>query len=253
MTRIRFGEEVIGSLLEEQRIATLSELKQALGSSATMTVFRKLKDLGYRASYSHRGKYYTLAAIPHFDEEGLWCYRAVCFSRDGNLLVTTRRFVEEANEGFTASELSGLLQVEVKEPLLHLYRQGRIGREEIGGVNVYFSREPGMGRNQRLRREGRQGAWELGESPVSAGVSPELKAAMILFFSLLDEQQRRLYAGLEAHKFGYGGDRKIAEFLGIDVHTVARGRRELFGEQVHRERVRKEGGGRKPAEKKRLE
>jgi len=43
----------------------------------------------------------------------------------------------------------------------------------------------------------------------------------------------------------------MAEFLGVDVHTVARGRRELFGEQVHRERVRKEGGGRKAAEKKR--
>jgi len=110
-----------------------------------------------------------------------------------------------------------------------------------------------MGRNRRLRREERQGAWELGESPLSAGVSPELKAAMILFFGLLDEQQRRLYAGLEAHKLGYGGDRKIAEFLGVEVYTVARGRRELFGEQVHRERVRKEGGGRKPAEKKRRE
>jgi hypothetical protein len=253
MAGIRFGEEVIGSLLEKQRIATLSELKQALGSSATMTVFRKLKALGYRTSYSHRGKYYTLADIPDFDEQGLWCYRAVCFSRDGNLLATTHRFVEGANAGFTASELSGLLQVGVKEPLLHLYRQRRIDREEIGGVNVYFSREPGMRRNQRLHREGRQGAWELGESPVSAGVSPELKAAMILFFSLLDEQQRRFYAGLEAHKLGYGGDRKIAEFLGVGVHTVARGRRELFGEQVQRDRVRKEGAGRKPAEKKRRE
>ena len=253
MARIRFGEEAIGSLLEEQRIATLLELKQALGSSATMTVFRKLKALGYRTSYSHRGEYYTLANLPHFDEQGLWRYRAVCFSRDGNLLATTRRFVEEANAGVAASELRGLLQVEVKEPLLHLYHQRRIDREEIGGVNVYFSREPGMRRNQRLRREGWQGGWELGESPVSTGVSPELKAAMILFFSLLDEQQRRLYAGLEAHKLGYGGDRRIAEFLGVGVPTVARGRRELFGEQVQRDRVRKEGGGRKPAEKKRRE
>lgn len=253
MARIRFGEEIIGSLLAERRIATLLELKQALGSSATMTVFRKLKALGYRTSYSHRGKYYTLANIPHFDEQGLWRYRAVCFSREGNLLATTQRFVEEANAGVTASELSGLLQVQVKEPLLHLYRQRRIEREEIDGVNVYFSREPGLRRHQRLRREGRQGGWELDESPVRAGGSPELKAAMVLFFSLLDEQQRRLYAGLEAHKLGYGGDRRIAEFLGVGVHTVARGRRELFGEQVQRDRVRKEGGGRKPAEKKRRE
>ena len=251
MARIKFGIEVIQSFLQKHKIATLPELKRALGSFATMTVFRKLKALGYRTSFSHRGKYYTLADLPEFDEEGLWSYRSVGFSRDGNLLATSERFVREASAGWTASELRGLLQVEVKEALLELYRQKRIDREEMGGQYVYFSRDPGRGRNQRMSRQERPGVWELGESPVGQDLSPELKAAMILFYSLLDEQQRRLYTGLEAQKLGYGGDRKIAEFFGLDLHTVARGRRELFGEQVHRDRVRKEGGGRKPAEKKR--
>lgn len=252
MARIIFGEDVIGSFLQKHKIATLAELKQALGSSATMTVFRKLTALGYRSSYSHRGKYYTRYDIPQFDELGLWSYRAVWFSRDGNLLCTAQRFVEEASAGLTASELSALLQVKVKEPLLHLYRRRRIDREKIGGAYVYLSREAGMRRNQTIRRQEAPAVWELGESAVGAEVSPELKAAMILFFSLLDEQQRRLYAGLEAQKLGYGGDRKIAEFLEIDVHTVARGRRELFSERVHWERVREKGGGRKRTEKKHL-
>ena len=251
MARIKFGVEVVRSFLQEHRIATLAELKQRLGSFATMTVFRKLRALGYRTSFSHRGKYYTLADIPQFDEQGLWFYRSVWFSRDGSLVATVERFVQEASAGWTASELRGLLQVEVKEALLRLYRQKRIEREEIGGQYVYLSRDPGMGRNQRRRRQERPGVWELGESPVSKDLTSELKAAMILFYSLLDEQQRRLYTGLEAQKLGYGGDRKIAEFFGLDMHTVARGRRELFSEQVHRDRVRKEGGGRKPAEKKR--
>lgn len=246
-----FDEDVVRSLLQSQKIATLAQLKQSLGSSATMTVFRKLKALGYRTSYSHRGKYYTLANIPRFDERGLWSCRAVWFSRDGNLLATTQRFVEEAEAGFTATELQALLSVGVKEPLLQLYRRKRIDREDMGGVYVYFSLGPGTRLEQRLQRDSRHVALEIGESPAGAGLSPELKAAMILFFSLLDEQQRRLYAGLEAHKVGYGGDRKVAEFLGLDVHTVARGRRELFGDQVQRQRVREEGGGRKSAEKKR--
>lgn len=74
----------------------------------------------------------------------------------------------------------------------------------------------------------------------------------MLFFSLLDERQRRLYAGLESQKFGHGGDRKIAELLGLDVHTVAKGRREvLAGKEVDPDRVRRQGGGRKAVEKKR--
>jgi hypothetical protein len=250
MAHSRFGEDVIESFLQKHKIATLVELKQTLGSSATMTVFRKLRALGYRTSFSHRGKYYTLDDLPQFDELGLWSYRAVWFSRDGNLLTTVQRFVEEASAGLTVSELRALLQVEVKEPLLHLYRKRRIDREKIGDVYVYLSREAGVRRVQTTRRQEPQAVWELGESPVGAGVSPELKAAMILFYSLLDEQQRRLYAGLEAQKLGYGGDRKIAEFFGLDVHTVARGRQELFSERVHRQRVREKGGGRKRVEKK---
>jgi hypothetical protein len=56
----------------------------------------------------------------------------------------------------------------------------------------------------------------------------ELKAAIVLFYSLLDERQRRLYAGLEAAKIGHGGDSQIASLLGLDPDTVARGRRELL-------------------------
>jgi hypothetical protein len=80
-------------------------------------------------------------------------------------------------------------------------------------------------------------------------VSDELKAAIVLFSSTLNEKQRRLYAGLESLKLGYGGDRRIAEFIGMDPHTVAKGRRELLEQDLEIDRVRKAGGGRKPLEK----
>src|SRR2546422_2436872 len=183
---------ILKALLERRKVATLGELKKALGSSSTMTVFRKLKPLGYRTSYSHRGQYYTLAGTPRFDQQGLWAWDGVWFSEHGNLLSTSQWFVEAADAGLTASELQPMLHVEVKEPLLQLYRQKRIARKKIEDLYVYLARDPGQQRSQRLRREDRQATWEMGEPVTEAGVSPELKAAMLLFFSLLDEQQRRL-------------------------------------------------------------
>ena len=41
------------------------------GTTSTMTVLRRLRQSGYRTSYSHRGKYYTLTELPQFDNEGL--------------------------------------------------------------------------------------------------------------------------------------------------------------------------------------
>ncbi len=50
---------------------------------------------------------------------------------------------------------------------------------------------------------------------------------------------------MEAAKLGHGGDRRIAEFLGLDVHTVAKGRKELLEDSVDCNGVRNGGSGRK--------
>ena len=209
------------SLLHTERIATLEQLKAALGTTGTMTVFRRLKALEYLTSYSHSGKFYTLKEIPEFNEQGLWSHHSVWFSRYGNLVATVREFVEEATAGWTAQELEHILHVEVKRPLLQLYQGKAIHREKISGVYTYFSASGDKRRSQLLMREQREADAAIGLPAEIEALSHELKAAIILFFSLLDEQQRRLYAGLEAHKMGLGGDRKIAELLGLDVHTVA--------------------------------
>ena len=247
-----FDPRLLRSFLQRKQIATLQELKQALETTSTMTVFRKLKTLGYRTSYSHRGKYYTLADIPRFDAQGIWSCRAVWFSRDGNLLATAQRFVEQAPAGVTASELQVLLHVEVKQTLLQLYQRKQVDRGDVEGVFVYFAREVRRQQEQQGRRQGRPGAPEIGESAVARELPPELKAAIILFYSLLDEQQRRLYAGLESLKLGHGGDRQLADFFDLDPHTVARGRKQLLTQDVEVDRARKAGGGRKRVEKKRL-
>jgi hypothetical protein len=246
-----FDPQVLRSFLQRKQIATLQELKQALQTTATMTVFRKLKALGYRTSYSHRGKYYTLADLPRFDARGLWSCRAVWFSRDGNLLATAQRFVEQAPAGVTASELQAVLHVEVKQTLLQLYQRKRVERQEVEGVFVYLAREMKRQREQRWHRPGRSVVPQSEESAVGAERSPELKAAIILFYSLLDEQQRRWYAGLESLKLGRGGDRRLADFFDLDPHTVARGRQQLLAQDVEVDRSRRVGGGRMRVEKKR--
>ncbi len=113
-----------------------------------------------------------------------------------------------------------------------------------------MSVEKGKQLQQRLRRENRQAYIDLGMGLTVELLPDEAKAAIILFFSMLNEKQRRLYAGLEAAKLGHGGDRRIADFLGLEVHTVAKGRKELLGGSIDRKGVRSCGGGRDRVEKK---
>ena len=252
MRPVTFAIDPLRQFLRRKRIATLPQLKQVLGTDSDITVFRKLKALSYQTSYSHRGQFYTVAEIADFDENGLWTFDSVGFSRYGTLLNTAESFVNRAPAGYFAGELEAVLHVSVKEPLLHLVRQDRISRVEVSHLYLYCAGDKQQQRQQLVARQVRL------EQPGVAGsiarreeVSDELRAAIILFCSSLDEQQRRLYAGLESLKLGRGGDHQIAEFLQLDPHTVAKGRRQLAAQDVAVDRVRKLGGGRKPVEKKR--
>jgi hypothetical protein len=118
-------------------------------------------------------------------------------------------------------------------------QSGRLFRREWEGRYLYCA----------LDRTRRQEQWAARQAQREA--SEDLQAAKALFYSLLDEQQRRLYAGLESLQHGYGGQQRTAERFGLDVDTVARGERDLLSGQVLRGRIRQAGGGRPAVEKKR--
>ena len=236
MNRIHFPAEKLLAVFHQQTIATLPELKLALETSADRTVFRRLAALDYRTSYSHRGAFYTLDSLARYDAQGLWSCRDVHFSRHGTLLDTAAALVSQAPAGYFADELEEVVQVTVKDALRHLVANGRVQRRVCGLRFLHGASDRALWQEQWAARQAQ---------------ADELPAAVALFYGLLDEKQRRLYAGLESLQRGHGGDRRMAELLGLDVSTVARGRRELLAGRVLRERVRQIGGGRPSVEKKR--
>jgi hypothetical protein len=239
MNVIHYPAEKLVQVLNEQKVVTMPQLKQALGTAVSYTVLRKLSPLRYRTSYSHGGTYYTLDSIAHYDELGLWFYRDIRFSRQGTLLNTAEALVTQSPAGYQVPELEAVVQVAAKDALRQLVQAGRLFRREWEGRYLYCA----------LERTRRQEQWAARQAQLAAG--DDLQAAKALFYSLLDEQQRRLYAGLESLQGGYGGQQRTALRFGLDVDTVARGQCELLGGQVLRERVRQKGGGRPAVEKKR--
>jgi hypothetical protein len=251
MRPLSYRSDELRALLRRNQIATLDEMKQALGTPVDVTVFRKLKPLDYLTSYSHRGRYYTLRETTRFDDHGLWSQADVWFSRSGTLLSTAEVFVNRSPRGYFADELARALHVEVQDALHQLTQQHRVTRQMLSGLYLYTAIDPAIQRGQLLTRRTVEAVPTVADASVLQVSEEELKASILLFYSLLDEQQRRLYAGLESLKLGRGGDRQLADFLDLDPHTIARGRQQLLAQGVEVDRVRRTGGGRKPVEKKR--
>src|ERR1700676_194489 len=149
-----FSASLLLRFLRRNRIATLPQLKRLLGTEANITVFRKLKELSYRTSYSHRGSFYTLDEIAAFDERGLWSFDSVWFSRHGTLVATAEICVTQAPAGYFASELEDILHVPVKEPLLRLVEQDRITRQAVSGLYLYCATNSATRQQQGPGRRG---------------------------------------------------------------------------------------------------
>jgi len=252
MNTPKYQAQTVDTFLRQRKVATLDEIQDGIGSASSRTVFRKLKQLECITSYSHRGKYYTLKSIARFTAQGLWRFRSAWFSRFGNLLETVEAFVQRADAGHSAGELKEMLGVKTKHALTQLVRDDRLQREKMGAAYVYFSAEKSLARKQRRARTVHAKTSLASVMVTNPDLAvDEAKATILLFSSMLNEKQRRLYAGLESLKLGHGGDIHIASLLGMDPHTVSRGRQELINADCGGDTVRASGGGRFSQEKKR--
>ena len=238
------------TLLKRDKVATMDDLKSALDTHAPITVYRKLNELGYLTSYTHGNRYYTLEGIANFNKQGLWSCKSIGFSIHGTLLNTLVHFIDNADDGFFSEELKSLLHVNVKPSLLKLFKQDRVTRKKHLGRYLYCAAEPSRGKKQIASRQANNVSHGTrGIVMGSDWVSDEIKAAIILFVSLLDEKQRRLFAGLESLQFGHGGDSWIAQLLTLDPHTVSKGRRQLLERDIHLQGMRASGAGRPEVKK----
>lgn len=145
-------------LLSRRPVADLAQLRRALGTDSRMTVFRRLSALGYRSSYTHAGRYYTLASVPDFDADGLWRFEGIGFSRDGTLKATVHRLVDASEAGRTQCELQLRLGARVHNPLLELVAGRRLRRDSLEGEYVYLAAAASRARRQMERRLARPAA-----------------------------------------------------------------------------------------------
>lgn len=88
------------------------------------------------------------------------------------------------------------------------------------------------------------------EAVTNQSESWEVHARVV--FEELNEKQRRWVAGMMSEMLGWGGTKRVAELTGLDPKTIRQGRIDLQNslDGFPSERIRREGGGRPPLEKK---
>jgi len=152
-------EKQVYQRLRRQKIITIDQLVRLLTCSV-ITARRRLKKWQTYTSINKNGRYYTLPQIPVFDENGLWWYQTVLFSKYGNLTKTIVELIKTSQKGLSAVEIAGIVDLTPNSSFLSRIKNvPGVRREKHQGRFVYLSDRPEIYSRQKHR-------WTLSRSVV---------------------------------------------------------------------------------------
>jgi hypothetical protein len=118
----------ITSLLKNETVMSLPQLRRALNDRPRSSLYRDFKKLSLITSYSDCGQYHALKSAAKFDQYGLWFFNDIAFSAQGTLKATLIFMIAHADAGMTAGELKKRSHVNVQNRLAELIKSGLVER-----------------------------------------------------------------------------------------------------------------------------
>jgi len=153
MRPVQYSADSILGPFYQHKILTREEHRELCGCSA-MTAWRVLRKHGYLSSYNANARYYTLIDIPEFDDQGLWSYRGIRFSKFGSLNSSMVELITRSSQGKTAREMEADLGItNARTTLIKLHKEGKVSRTKVKGIFVYLAVDTEQGERQRRLRE----------------------------------------------------------------------------------------------------
>jgi hypothetical protein len=154
-----------------QKIITIGQLVEWLKCSV-ITARRRLKKWQTYTSINNNGRYYTLPQIPVFDENGLWKYKSVLFSKHGNLKQAIVTLITASEKGLSAVEIAKFVDLVPNSSFLSRFKSvPGVRREKHQGRFIYLSDHPQIYSRQKQTRASQQAV---------AGFSSDSEAVQIL-------------------------------------------------------------------------
>ncbi len=137
--------------LRRKKVFSFDQLLSLLKCS-TRSGRTKLKQWEAYTSYNQNGRYYTLPSIPCFDENGLWQYKEIRFSKHGNLKKTVVRLIRTSRTGLDGKQIGEIVGLSPNSFMHHFRNTSGIRREKQSGVYVYYSDDTVVYKHQQEKR-----------------------------------------------------------------------------------------------------
>ena len=139
-----FAENIIRS----KKIQTLEQILKHV-SCSEITLRRDIRRINGITSYTHQGRFITLKDIPEFDNNGIWFYRKVGFTKYKNSLELIVHLINNSTEGLSREQIQEILKIQIYQQIQTLLKRNELFRIKIGNKYIYLPEE--LAKNQKKR------------------------------------------------------------------------------------------------------
>lgn len=139
----KISNQSIQQLFGVKQIYTSIDLQKHFGCSH-QCIWNNFRNVGYYSSYTHNSKYYTLAAIPEFDEHGIWFYDDPALGQIGFTKFKTASglivaLINSSAAGLTEDSIHELMKIRISNQLNTLTKTSKIQKLTVDHTRYYLS------------------------------------------------------------------------------------------------------------------
>ena len=134
-----------------KKVLTVDEVAGLLNCSRP-TARKQLKEWNVYTSYNKNARYYALPDVPQFDDNGMWVYKKIRFSKHGNLRQMLIHIITYSEAGMDGKQIEQLIGLPSKSFLSLFRNTSELRRQKYEGRYVYFSAEEPLYARQRDQR-----------------------------------------------------------------------------------------------------
>jgi hypothetical protein len=142
--------KLIEELITVERICSFERIARQVDCS-DVTLRRDIATIEGISSFTHNGRFITLPTIPRFDENGIWFFNKVGFTRLRNSLDLIVNIVNSTQSGITKEALDEILKIDVYKQIHTLLHRHCIHRVKIGRKYHYIPESLAKNTQKRLR------------------------------------------------------------------------------------------------------
>ena len=139
---------LVENIIRSKKIQTFEQILKHV-SCSEVTLRRDIRRIKGITSYTHQGRFITLKDIPKFDNNGIWFYRKVGFTKYKNSLELIVHLINNSTEGLNREQIQEILKIQIYQQIQTLLKRNELYRSKIGNKYIYLPEK--LAKNQKKR------------------------------------------------------------------------------------------------------